>query len=78
MSYGAILSSTFATLFLERVGSPVLGGVADPDDYRISTLLSSLPRIANAVKALFQFCHLARPERCPFHMSSEEEIEKWC
>lgn len=70
ISYGTFLGQTFASMFPERVGSVVLDGVVDPEDYLTSMSRNSLNHVDGIVAAFFIYCHEVGPAACSYYTGS--------
>lgn len=70
VSYGTFLGQTFASMFPERVGSVVLDGVVDPEDYLTSLSRNSLNHIDGGVAFFFIYCHELGPSECSYYTGS--------
>lgn len=70
VSYGTFLGQTFVSMFPERVGSVVLDGVVDPEDYLTSLSRNSLNHVDGIVAAFFIYCHEVGPAGCSYYTGS--------
>ncbi|KAH8723284.1 hypothetical protein GQ44DRAFT_728781 [Phaeosphaeriaceae sp. PMI808] len=75
VSYGTVLRSTFASLFLDRVGRMILDGVVDGEDYYNGKRASNLPDADAAIDTFFKYCYEGGPDQCSFWAESPEAIK---
>lgn len=74
-SYGTALGATFATLYPEHTGRMVLDGVVDGDYYYAGHSQDMIAGVDQVIRAFFQQCSTAGPQRCSFWEDSPEKIE---
>jgi pimeloyl-ACP methyl ester carboxylesterase len=67
ISYGTYIGQTFASMFPDRLGRVVLGGVLDADDYAPGLWPTSLQLTDDAFSTFFLYCNVASPSKCSFY-----------
>jgi pimeloyl-ACP methyl ester carboxylesterase len=75
LSYGAIIGTTFASLYPSKVGRMILDAVPDMQDYYNGASSDNLDDADEAVKMFFMYCFLAGKEGCAFWANGTQAIE---
>ncbi|CEJ94915.1 hypothetical protein VHEMI10422 [[Torrubiella] hemipterigena] len=76
VSYGTVISSTFASMFPDRVGRMVLDGVVDADQYYHNDWSDGIDQMDAAVKKFASLCHSAGKDKCSFWGPTPDDILK--
>ncbi|KAI9829951.1 MAG: hypothetical protein M1819_005923 [Sarea resinae] len=69
LSYGTVIGATFATLQPHRVGTAVLDGAVDTDDYYEGGWTTNLHDSDEMFHKFYEHCFNGGPDECPFYHS---------
>ncbi|KAJ2995079.1 hypothetical protein NUW58_g1373 [Xylaria curta] len=65
-SYGTVISTTFASMFPDRVGRMVLDGLVNADQYYDNDWRDNVDQLDEGMEKFSSLCHSAGPEACSF------------
>jgi hypothetical protein len=66
ISYGTVISATFASMFPDRVGRMILDGALDAEQYYDNDWRDNVDQMDEAMATFSTFCHSAGSEKCSF------------
>ncbi|TEB34822.1 alpha/beta-hydrolase [Coprinellus micaceus] len=75
-SYGSMLGSTFAAMYLDKVQGLVIDGVGDSNDYYSAAWLNNMVDSEKTLQLFFDHCAEGGPVKCPFYSPNPADIKR--